>query len=62
MQQQSAGGGIGFFSLLGLVFIVLKLTHFIDWPWIWVILPFLVPVALFVLFAVILAIVFLMKD
>lgn len=30
-------GGVGFFGLLGIVFIVLKLTGFIDWEW-WIIL------------------------
>ena len=32
-------GNIGFFGVLGIVFIVLKLTHVIDWPWIWVLAP-----------------------
>ena len=27
-------------SLLGVAFIVLKLTHVIDWKWIWVLAPF----------------------
>ena len=30
---QSSGNGIGFFGLLCLVLIVLKLTGFIDWSW-----------------------------
>lgn len=30
-------GGIGFFGALGILFIGLKLTGFIDWPW-WVVL------------------------
>lgn len=30
---------IGFLGLLGLVFIVLKLTHTIDWSWWWVTSP-----------------------
>lgn len=30
---------IGFFGLLGLVFIVLKLVGYIDWAWIWVLAP-----------------------
>lgn len=29
----NAGGGIGFFGLLAIVFIACKLTGFIDWPW-----------------------------
>ena len=30
---------IGFLWLLTLVFIVLKLTHYIDWSWVWVLSP-----------------------
>lgn len=29
----SNGGGIGFCGMLAIVFIALKLTGFIDWPW-----------------------------
>ena len=35
-------GGI-FFSLLAVLFIGLKLTHYIDWSWIWVLAPLWVP-------------------
>ena len=30
---------IGFLGLLTLVFIVLKLTHYINWSWVWVLSP-----------------------
>ena len=30
---------IGFLGLLTLVFVVLKLTHYIDWSWLWVLSP-----------------------
>lgn len=33
------GGGIGFFTVLTIVFIVLKLTGVIDWSWVWVLSP-----------------------
>ena len=32
-EKTSSTGGIGFFGLLGIVFITLKLTGFIDWSW-----------------------------
>ena len=32
-EKTSSMGGIGFFGLLGIVFITLKLTGFIDWSW-----------------------------
>ena len=35
--NNSSSGGIGFFGLLGIVFIVLKLTGYIDWSW-WIVL------------------------
>jgi hypothetical protein len=34
-----SGGGIGFFSLLGLLFVGLKLGGVIDWSWFWVTCP-----------------------
>lgn len=47
-------GGIGFFGLLTIVFITLKLTHVIDWSWFWVLSPliFSIGFALIVLFVV----------
>lgn len=50
---ESKSGGIGFFGLLTIVFIILKLTHYINWSWIWVLSPLWLPVA-FVIFIVIL--------
>lgn len=38
-KSSSTSGGIGFWGVLQIVFIVLKLTHVIDWPWIWVLAP-----------------------
>lgn len=32
--------GIGICGALGIAFVILKLTHMIEWPWIWVTLPF----------------------
>ena len=43
-------------SLLGIAFIVLKLCHVIDWPWVWVLSPFWVSVGLVALVCVIRAI------
>lgn len=37
--NQSTSGGIGFTGLLTIAFIVLKLTHYIDWSWWWVLSP-----------------------
>ena len=37
----STGGGVGLLGLLGILFVGLKLTGYIDWSWWWVTLPFL---------------------
>jgi hypothetical protein len=54
MDTVKVGGGINFVGLLTIVFITLKLTHFIDWNWWWVLSPMWIPMAviigLFVLF------------
>lgn len=39
-QSESKSGGIGVLGLLGVAFVVLKLTGVIDWSWWWVTAPF----------------------
>lgn len=39
MKNNSSSGGIGFFGLLTIVFIVLKLLKVINWSWFWVLSP-----------------------
>jgi hypothetical protein len=43
MSESKSSGGIGFFGLLTIVFIVLKLCHVITWSWIWVLSPIWIP-------------------
>lgn len=38
-KSSSSSGGIGFFGLLTIAFVVLKLTNVIDWSWWWVLSP-----------------------
>ena len=38
--SESSSNGIGVFGLLGVVFVALKLTGYIDWSWWYVTLPF----------------------
>jgi hypothetical protein len=42
MSEKSAtyNGGVGVLGLLGVVFVTLKLTGYIDWSWWWVTAPF----------------------
>jgi uncharacterized membrane protein YdbT with pleckstrin-like domain len=42
-------GGIGFAGLLTLIFITLKLTHYIEWSWWWVLSPVWITAALAIL-------------
>ena len=35
----SSSSGIGFFGLLAIVFIALKLSGSIEWSWLWVLAP-----------------------
>ena len=44
--SSSSSSGIGFFGLLQLVFIVLKLCGIIHWSWIWVFMPTLFPIGI----------------
>lgn len=45
--------GMGFISVLTLIFIVLKLTNNISWSWIWVLSPiWITAVLLIIIFAV----------
>ena len=45
---RSSGGGVATSSLLGVLFVGLKLTDVIDWSWVWVLSPFWIPAVLFV--------------
>lgn len=39
MNNNSGYKGPGFASLLTILFVALKLTGFISWPWLWVLSP-----------------------
>lgn len=44
--SSSASGGTSISGLLGVLFVGLKLTGFIDWPWLWVLSPFWIPLVI----------------
>lgn len=54
--SSASSRGIGFFSLLGLLFIGLKLGGIINWSWWFVLLPLYGPLGLFLIILVIAAI------
>lgn len=45
-ENGTAAGGVGFCGLLAIAFIVLKLTHVIEWSWLWVLSPLWIPAAI----------------
>ena len=49
VKMESSGNGIGFGTVLGIVFIVLKLTGVIHWAWVWVLAPIWIPASIMVL-------------
>lgn len=55
--KSSTRGGVGFFSLLGLLFIALKLTCAVDWAWLLVLAPIWGQFALIALVAAIIRVV-----
>ena len=57
MESKKSSNGIGFCSILTIVFIVLKLTGVIAWKWVWVIAPTWIPLAIVIVCLVILGIV-----
>lgn len=50
--SSSSSGGIGFCGLLCILFIGLRLTHFIDWSWLWVLSPLWLPLGIFLAFTI----------
>src|SRR5687767_7307416 len=49
-ESKSSSGGIGFFGLLTIAFIILKLCDVIAWSWVWVLAPTWIPLVLAILF------------
>lgn len=50
--MDNKSGGIGFFGILTIVFIVLKLMNVITWSWVWVLSPIWLPIILAIAFLV----------
>ena len=56
-KSSTNSGGIGFFGLLTILFIGLKLTGYIAWSWLWVLSPMWIPLAVaLVILVIVLAI------
>lgn len=60
--KSNCGTGGIFWTLLAVAFIVLKVTHLIDWPWVWVLAPIWIPVGIVLAAIVVVLIVVLTKE
>jgi len=60
-QETSSSGGIGFLSLLALLFIGLKLTGFINWSWLWVLSPIWIPIGIMLVILLVVVVVVLIR-
>jgi uncharacterized protein (DUF983 family) len=58
----SASGGIGFPGLLTVLFIGLKLTGYINWPWLWILSPMWISLLLAIVILGIAAIILLLQK
>lgn len=62
MSENTQNNGIGFFGLLGILFIGLKLAGFITWSWIWVLAPIWIPIILVIIILVVILIVYIISE
>lgn len=61
-KSTTVASGTGFCGLLTIAFIVLKLTHVINWSWIWVLSPLWIEALLAILLVVIILIAALISS
>ena len=52
MSENTQNNGIGFFGLLGILLIGLKLTGFITWSWVWVLAPIWIPLIIVIVIVI----------
>lgn len=60
--SSSNSGGLGFVGMLQILFIGLKLTNFIAWPWWQVMLPTIISFSIFIVCLILAAILLLFID
>lgn len=61
MSETKVNSGIGFVGLLTILFIGLKLTHVINWDWVWVLSPIWIDLALVLLVLLVILIIKALK-
>ena len=60
--KTTVNGGIGFFGLLQVVFIALKVAKVIDWSWWWVFLPTWINLGILILCIIVIAIAYIIAS
>ena len=56
-KKTEARVSFGFAEALAILFIALKLTHVIDWPWLWVLSPIWISIAIVIVIGLIIFII-----
>lgn len=62
MSKQTVTGGVSAWTVLLIVFVVLKLCNLIDWSWGWVLSPLWIPVSLVVVLVIIVLFIYFTKS
>jgi membrane protein YdbS with pleckstrin-like domain len=60
--SSSSSSGVGFFGLLQVAFIVLKVTNLINWTWFWVFSPTWISGGIIVLILLVMLVLFGIKS
>lgn len=60
--SNSTSTGISTSGLLGVLFVGLKLTGYINWPWLWVLSPFWIPVVILIGILLVLLVIWLIAS
>ena len=61
MSKYKCSVNIGFFGLLTIAFIVLKLCNVIEWSWIWVLSPIWIPFIILIIILLVIGIITSLK-
>lgn len=59
-KRRNSGGGVGIVTILWVTFLILKLTHVIDWAWVWVFSPLWIAASLGALFFIVIGVILLL--
>lgn len=51
--DNTTSGGIGLGGVLFVVFLILKLTNYIDWSWWWITAPLWIPLGLGIIYLIV---------